>query len=467
MTHVPDKIPSLPEMVAIRDQMVEDLHARNKITDRLRGYAHRFDFHLQIPYENDAKDKIPQIDLGFWKWVLEHTGIFAAMTEKAKREYLDRLEKKPPAFTLKALADLGQNADRIYSEGFEQTIAEVRRVFLGSNYAGQDWRDKKVDNLQRIEKQFRCRGPIYWDTIMQKFYIREGGKFEDLLTACHLLDSRPRPNAAEKFYAIAYDKIREGVNPIVTPYFSVKYHKNGNHLTTWNPEKEEILDRLNSWGLDGSALGDAMKKRYKPGHFADGGFDISQAGEKFDPGPDLQFFWTPEALVGILLDLADLRPGLRCLEPESGMGHIARPMMERVRDAAGLGRVQCFELDYDRALGLGGEEIPGLTVERNDFLKVKPEEWAPFDRIVMNPPFSRQADAIHVLHAMRFLAPDGGLVAVMAAGIESSQTRTAKALREALMARGGYFRTNPAGTFKAAGTLVRTVTLVIPPKNGR
>jgi predicted RNA methylase len=398
--------------------------------------------------------------------VLEHTGVVGAMTERARAEYLERLEKKPPPFTLKALEDLAQNADRIYSEGFEQTIKEVRQAFIGCHYTGGDWRMQKKDNLQRIESQFRSRGPISWDIYMRRFSIRDGGKFNDLLTACRLLDGKPRPTYADNFLALADKGLKDG--PIVvTPYFKVQAFKNGNHLTTWNPEREDILERLNRWGSDENTIGDTKRKRYKREHFENGGFDTSTAAENFQAGPDLQFYRTPPDLVRMLLEYAEPENGLRYLEPSAGDGAIATQLIDWVDvDADGhtSGIVQAFEIDHDRAMALSGKAYIGLAVKHADFLKEKPEDWAKFDRIVMNPPFHNQADAIHVLHALRFLEPHGGLVAVMGAGIESSQTRTAKALRDAIRARGGRFEPNPADSFKVSGTRVRTVTLVIPPK---
>ncbi len=51
--------------------------------------------------------------------------------------------------------------------------------------------------------------------------------------------------------------------------------------------------------------------------------------------------------------------------------------------------------------------LKGSTSSRADFLAVTPDTLGTFDRILMNPPFERGADAEHVRHAFRFLTPGG------------------------------------------------------------
>ncbi len=468
MTTTPKKIPGLADLVRMRDELVQGFKDLVSLTEHLEEIADEVGARIDWTHDRDIKDKIKKADVDFWEYLIERAGVCDSMTVKARDDYMKRIREKAPKFEPKAIAALRENADRLYAEGYEQTIKEVHRQFIGCAYNSGDRNFRKKDNLQKIENQFRIDGPIYWYGMMGRFDLRDGGCLEDLLTACYLMDDKPKQSHARNFYSTAYATFRDSKDDtVITPYFTVKAYKNGNQKITWNPDQQKILDKINRFGAEGQeALGDALRKRYKPSHFPHKGYDPETVIENFDGGPDLQFYPTPPELVERLLELADLRPGLRCLEPEIGDGAIGLPMLEIVLgdEPMGNGGVQGFEIDHDRAVSLTSRNLPGLWVENVSFLSVKPETWGVFERIVMNPPFHNQADAIHVLHALRFLAPDGGLVAVMGAGIESSQTRTAKALRAAVQARGGRFEENPAGTFKAAGTMVRTVTLVIPPK---
>lgn len=77
----------------------------------------------------------------------------------------------------------------------------------------------------------------------------------------------------------------------------------------------------------------------------------------------------------------------------------------------------------------------------------------------MDPPFSKQANINHIMHAADFLKPDGRLVAVMSAGIEFRETAKSTFFRAFVDELGGQFLSLPEGAFKSSGTMVRTVIL--------
>jgi hypothetical protein len=85
-----------------------------------------------------------------------------------------------------------------------------------------------------------------------------------------------------------------------------------------------------------------------------------------------------------------------------------------------------------------------------------------FRRIVMNPPFSREQDAKHVLHAYEnFLAKPGILVAIMSAGVRFRQTERAKAIRKLVDDGVGTMVDLPDKSFQDSGTLVRSVMVTL------
>ncbi len=114
-----------------------------------------------------------------------------------------------------------------------------------------------------------------------------------------------------------------------------------------------------------------------------------------------QYYATPESLAREAVALADIRPEHSCLEPSAGQGGLADYMPK--------GRTLCVEAS---ALHCKVLEAKGYDVWNTDFLL-----WggAPFDRIVMNPPFSEGRWQAHVRHAATKLAPGGRLVAIVPA----------------------------------------------------
>ena len=180
---------------------------------------------------------------------------------------------------------------------------------------------------------------------------------------------------------------------------------------------------------------------------------IIVSGEVEIPKDEFNYFPTPPAVVTRLLEIADIQPGMHILEPSAGRGAIAYPIAE-------LGAVvDCYELMRENYLALCGN-LKLRHVRPMDFLAQSPD--AIYDRVVMNPPFAKQADIKHVLHALKFLKSDGLLVSVMAAGVLFRDNRLTTDFRDLINERGGDIEELPDGAFKESGTMVRTVIVTIP-----
>lgn len=167
---------------------------------------------------------------------------------------------------------------------------------------------------------------------------------------------------------------------------------------------------------------------------------------------EFEFFPTHPAVVRRVHDLADIYPNQRVLEPSAGHGAL-------VAGLKGLVFVDCIEkmpanAKYLRDLGWLD------SVFEADFLEVMPNPT--YDRVLMNPPFGRQADIKHVLHALKFLKPGGLLVSVMSASVCFRENKLTADFRNFVAERGGKIEELPEGSFKESGTMVRSVVVVIP-----
>lgn len=169
---------------------------------------------------------------------------------------------------------------------------------------------------------------------------------------------------------------------------------------------------------------------------------------------DFGFFPTPPALVARLLELAEIAPGMRVLEPSAGHGAIADAIYDLTGERPRLVELLPANCDVLRAKGYG--DVLGA----GDFLGVPADAWLPFDRIVMNPPFARQQDLAHVRHAWELLAPGGRLVAIMALGFTFRQDRNSASFRTRVCCYGRWERNAP-DAFRSSGTDVQTVTVVL------
>jgi len=165
---------------------------------------------------------------------------------------------------------------------------------------------------------------------------------------------------------------------------------------------------------------------------------------------DDNFFETLPVTIDLLLDRADLPQKFIALEPSAGNGAIADQLRARG------GTVSCFEIDETRRNTLIAK---GYKVLGNDFMEAKPKPR--FDRIVMNPPFSKGRDVAHVTRAYEWLAVNGRLVAVMSASVKFRKDSVYADFRAWLKSLGGTMEDLPAGSFKESGTDVNAVVITV------
>lgn len=166
----------------------------------------------------------------------------------------------------------------------------------------------------------------------------------------------------------------------------------------------------------------------------------------YAPPTDFDFFETPAAVVARMLDMADMTSRSRVLEPSAGHGAIVRALLGLTPD------VQAYELVPARAKRVASFGVPCKAI---DFMGVGPDQK--YERVVMNPPFSRQQDIEHVLHAYMFLALGGKLVSVMSSGVTFRDTLKTKRFREFVDAKHGRIEQLPPASFHESGTNVNAV----------
>ena len=142
------------------------------------------------------------------------------------------------------------------------------------------------------------------------------------------------------------------------------------------------------------------------------------------------------------------------LEPSAGTGNLASLAVDKGAI------VDCVEIQPGLAdqLRRSGRY---RNVAEVDFLALQPDPGRLYDCVVMNPPFDRERDIDHVMHALRFLKPGGILTAIMSAGTEFRETRKSIAFRALMEKMNASWRDLPHGSFSEVGTNVNTVILKV------
>ena len=164
-------------------------------------------------------------------------------------------------------------------------------------------------------------------------------------------------------------------------------------------------------------------------------------GEQIDPRKQFQFFETPPVVARHMVELAEIGAMDLILEPSAGRGAIAQF----------LGMCDLIELYEPNVRYLC--EV-GYTVSHGDFLNW---QCGRYNRIVMNPPFSRNQDIAHVRHAYKMLAPGGRIVAIMSEHPFFAKDPDSVAFCEWFGK--GYNEKLPSGTFSTTGVNSRLVVI--------
>lgn len=154
---------------------------------------------------------------------------------------------------------------------------------------------------------------------------------------------------------------------------------------------------------------------------------------------ELQAFYTPPSVVEMVHKLAEIEPGMKVLEPSVGDGAL-------IKGLVGIDLVR-YDINPDVEADITG-----------DFLEMPID--CVFDRIIMNPPFTKSQDALHIIHAFKFLKKEGVLVSVLSAkSVETMNTAPRRNLR-GLIKKYGELTVLPDDAFVASGTgLVKTYLL--------
>lgn len=167
-----------------------------------------------------------------------------------------------------------------------------------------------------------------------------------------------------------------------------------------------------------------------------------------------QLFPTPPEVARRMVELAEIQPGNRVLEPSAGTGNILKAVADEfaLNDALGVKGsnlpVVAVELNINLAHALA-ERWKFMDIRRTDFLECN-GDLGKFDRILMNPPFKNGEDIKHIEHALTMLATGGRLVAICANGPRQ---------QEKLQPLADNWEELPEGTFN--GTNVRAALLTI------
>ena len=176
-------------------------------------------------------------------------------------------------------------------------------------------------------------------------------------------------------------------------------------------------------------------------------------GEKRNLKKEFQFFATPSGLADELVSYAEIHNSHKVLEPSAGQGAI----INAIHKVA-----ETMPVDYCETMGVNLtflQRMKNVNAVGADFLKL--DGLNQYDRIVANPPFSKNQDTQHIYKMYDCLKTGGRLVSIASKHWQNSNNKTETEFKKWLGLVKAEIHEIEAGTFKESGTSIASVIIVI------
>lgn len=152
--------------------------------------------------------------------------------------------------------------------------------------------------------------------------------------------------------------------------------------------------------------------------------------------PQALCYSTPERLARWMVELADIRPGMRVLEPSAGEGDLT----DAVRAACPDAWIDVLEIQPALQAVL---QQKGYRLVGEDALTYRPGPV--YHRVLSNPPFTGLLDIWHILYCFDLLAYGGRLVTIASDESARGASARSQAFQAWLRAQQAWVHPLPGG----------------------
>lgn len=186
---------------------------------------------------------------------------------------------------------------------------------------------------------------------------------------------------------------------------------------------------------------------------ADRVFSILHEGKRCNLQQDFQFFATPPEVADWLVMLAGgVHEDEKVLEPSAGTGAIIDAIHRSCNDLV----VDCFELMPENKELLSKKS--NINILGDDFTTY---DLGLYDKIIANPPFSKNQDIRHVKRMYEHLNNGGTVAAIMSCHWKIASEKECADFREWLKDVHAKICDIEEGSFKQSGTGIETTAVII------
>lgn len=182
-------------------------------------------------------------------------------------------------------------------------------------------------------------------------------------------------------------------------------------------------------------------------------FSILHEGKRCNLQQEYQYFATPPEVADWLVMLAGgIHEDEKVLEPSAGTGAIIDAIHRSCKDVV----VDCFELMPENKELLSKKS--NIQILGDDFTVYDLELY---DKIIANPPFSKNQDIKHVKRMYEHLKEGGTIAAIMSCHWKIASEKECADFRKWLKDVHAKIYDIEEGSFKQSGTGIETTAVVI------
>lgn len=182
-------------------------------------------------------------------------------------------------------------------------------------------------------------------------------------------------------------------------------------------------------------------------------FNILHEGKRCNLQQEFQFFATPPEVADWLVMLAGgVHEDEKVLEPSAGTGAIIDAIHRSCKDLV----VDCFELMPENKELLSKKS--NINILGDDFTTY---DLGLYDKIIANPPFSKNQDIRHVKRMYEHLNNGGTVAAIMSCHWKIASEKECADFREWLKDVHAKICDIEEGSFKQSGTGIETTAVII------
>ena len=167
-----------------------------------------------------------------------------------------------------------------------------------------------------------------------------------------------------------------------------------------------------------------------------------------------QFFPTPDEIADMMVEKLDIPDEIvKVLEPSAGRGALIEAVHRKFPNII----IDAYEINPDCYYAL--EQLYNVQIHKSDFMEISEEEV--YDYIIANPPFAKNADIKHFRKMFSVLKKGGTMCCIISSHALEAREREVSEFKEWLYAKNPIVEELEAGTFKTAGTDVRTFMVTL------